>query len=186
MRHLAIAGAQPFQSGHGAERRSSPSNCVGARREGGGLHPPYAAQSIKDKRRNRLQQLIHVIRQIARGRSSKCRTIRTLAIASSSAPAWENWSGNLLHKPPTDGSNYYFMPGQPYRMRTILAKLQGRGRDAPRFRPGHSQPPLVIGDNRNTAPSATGPVPGEIRATGISGRDRTRASCSARVQTRSP
>ena len=76
-------------------------------------------------------------------------------VASSSAPAWENWSGNLLHKPPTDGGNYYFMPANLAELRAILAetaKVAGATLRVSGQR--HSQPPLVIGDNRDAAPSA--------------------------------
>jgi hypothetical protein len=44
-------------------------------------------------------------------------------VASSSAPAWENWSGNLLQKPPADGGNYYFMPASLTELRAILAEV---------------------------------------------------------------
>jgi len=77
-------------------------------------------------------------------------------VASSSAPAWENWSGNLLHKPPTDGGNYYFMPANLTELRAILAetaKVAGATLRVSGQR--HSQPPLVIGDNRDAAPSTT-------------------------------
>ena len=76
-------------------------------------------------------------------------------VASSSAPAWENWSGNLLHKPPTDGGNYYFVPANLTELRAILAetaKVAGAALRVSGQR--HSQPPLVIGDNRDAAPSA--------------------------------
>jgi FAD/FMN-containing dehydrogenase len=76
-------------------------------------------------------------------------------VASSSAPAWENWSGNLLHKPPTDGGNYYFMPANLTELRAVLAetaKVAGATLRVSGQR--HSQPPLVIGDNRDAAPSA--------------------------------
>jgi hypothetical protein len=77
-------------------------------------------------------------------------------VASSSAPAWENWSGNLLHRPPADGGNYHFMPANLTELRAILAetaKVAGATLRVSGQR--HSQPPLVIGDNRDAAPSAT-------------------------------
>ena len=27
-----------------------------------------------------------------------------------SAPTWKNWSGDLVHRPTTDGESYYFSP----------------------------------------------------------------------------
>lgn len=26
------------------------------------------------------------------------------------APTWQNWSQNLVYKPPSNGAEYYFMP----------------------------------------------------------------------------
>jgi hypothetical protein len=123
------------------------------------LHPTYVdqlPQFTKDNRRNPSQQLIHVGRQTVQGRSSKMPNNPNPGVASSSAPAWENWSGNLLHKPPTDGGNYYFMPANLTELRTILAEVaKVAGATLRVSGQRHSQPPLVIGDNRDAAPSTT-------------------------------
>ena len=46
---------------------------------------------------------------------------------SGSAPTWENWSGNLKHKPATDGSAYYFYPTNLDELRSVVADAREQG-----------------------------------------------------------
>ncbi|HUB50099.1 MAG TPA: D-arabinono-1,4-lactone oxidase [Acetobacteraceae bacterium] len=66
---------------------------------------------------------------------------------------WENWSGNLLHKPPTDGYGYYFMPTTRDELKAILAQAKALGATVRVSGQRHSQPPLVADDNRNNPPA---------------------------------
>jgi FAD/FMN-containing dehydrogenase len=75
---------------------------------------------------------------------------------SPSAPIWQNWSGNLIHKPASDGTKYYFMPNNLTELKQVLAevaKITGATIRVSGQR--HSQPPLVINDNRNAVPQMT-------------------------------
>jgi hypothetical protein len=47
--------------------------------------------------------------------------------AASSVPTWGNWSGNIVHEPPTNGSNYYFMPTNPAELKSVLADAVTKG-----------------------------------------------------------
>ncbi|HLL15217.1 MAG TPA: D-arabinono-1,4-lactone oxidase [Pyrinomonadaceae bacterium] len=78
------------------------------------------------------------------------------SIHSPSAPIWQNWSGNLVHNPASDGTNYYFMPTNLNELKQVLAdvaKIPGATIRVSGQR--HSQPPLVIADNRNGVPQTT-------------------------------
>jgi FAD/FMN-containing dehydrogenase len=78
------------------------------------------------------------------------------AIPSTSAPTWQNWSGNLIHKPASDGVNYYFVPANLADLKSAIAevaKIPGATIRVSGQR--HSQPPLVAGDNRNAVPAKT-------------------------------
>jgi hypothetical protein len=80
-----------------------------------------------------------------------------LRVPASSAPIWENWSGNLVHRPATDGGNYYFMPTNLAELRAVVAHAASEpGATVRVSRQRHSQPPLVISDNRGSvaAPAA--------------------------------
>jgi FAD/FMN-containing dehydrogenase len=73
-----------------------------------------------------------------------------------SAPTWQNWSGNLIHKPASDGVNYYFAPANLTDLKSALAevaKIPGATIRVSGQR--HSQPPLVADDNRNAVPAKT-------------------------------
>jgi hypothetical protein len=65
---------------------------------------------------------------------------------------WENWSGNLKHKPPTDGEGYYFKPTTLDELKSVLALAKTRGATVRVSGQRHSQPPLVADDNRNIPP----------------------------------
>ena len=73
--------------------------------------------------------------------------------ATATSPTWENWSGNLRHLPPTSGEGYYFMPGNLDELKTVVATAREKGLTVRVSGQRHSQPPLVIEDNR-AAPSA--------------------------------
>ena len=77
-------------------------------------------------------------------------------VPSLSAPTWQNWSGNLVHKPASDGVNYYFAPANLADLKAALAqvtKILGASIRVSGQR--HSQPPLVADDNRNAVPAKT-------------------------------
>jgi FAD/FMN-containing dehydrogenase len=68
--------------------------------------------------------------------------------ASPSAPTWGNWSGNIVHEPPTNGANYYFRPTNLVELKSVLADAVTKGVTVRVSGQRHSQPPLVINDNR--------------------------------------
>ena len=72
--------------------------------------------------------------------------------ASPSAPKWSNWSGNLVHEPPTNGGNYYFRPTNLVELKSVLADALTKGVTVRVSGQRHSQPPLVTNDNRDAVP----------------------------------
>ena len=76
-------------------------------------------------------------------------------VPSPSAPIWKNWSGNLVHNPATDGVKYYFMPANLTELRSVLADATAKGVTVRVTGQRHSQPPLVVDDNRGAAPPTT-------------------------------
>src|SRR5260370_262680 len=44
-------------------------------------------------------------------------------IPSPSAPTWQNWSGNLVHKPASDGGKYYFAPTNLTELKSVLTEV---------------------------------------------------------------
>ena len=78
------------------------------------------------------------------------------SIPSPSAPVWQNWSGNLVHWPSSDGTKYYFAPNNLNELKQVLsqvAKISGATIRVSGQR--HSQPPLVASDNRGAVPQTT-------------------------------
>jgi len=73
---------------------------------------------------------------------------------SPSAPTWGNWSGNIVHEPPTNGANYYFRPTNLVELKSVLADAVTKGVTVRVSGQRHSQPPLVTDDNRGAAPPA--------------------------------
>ena len=69
-----------------------------------------------------------------------------------SAPQWSNWSGNLVHEPPTNGANYYFRPTNLAELKSVLAEAVTKGVTVRASGQRHSQPPLVTNDNRGAVP----------------------------------
>src|SRR6516162_9197397 len=75
---------------------------------------------------------------------------------SPSAPTWQNWSGNLVHKPASDGGKYYFAPTNLTELKSVLAQVSKvRGAIIRVSGQRHSQPPLVAEDNRADVPQTT-------------------------------
>lgn len=70
-----------------------------------------------------------------------------------SAPTWSNWSGDLVYQPISAGADYYFSPTTREELETILAQRPA-GMKVRVSGQRHSQPPLVLADNRTTAPEA--------------------------------
>ena len=69
-----------------------------------------------------------------------------------SAPVWSNWTGNLVHEPPTDGANYYFRPTNLAELKSVLIDAVAKGVTVRVSGQRHSQPPLVTNDNRRAVP----------------------------------
>jgi hypothetical protein len=44
-------------------------------------------------------------------------------IPTPSAPTWQNWSANLVHKPASDGGKYYFAPANLTELKSVLPVL---------------------------------------------------------------
>ena len=77
-------------------------------------------------------------------------------ITSPSAPTWQNWSGNLVHKPASDGGKYYFAPTNLTELKSVLTQVSKvRGAIIRVSGQRHSQPPLVAEDNRAAVPQTT-------------------------------
>jgi len=78
------------------------------------------------------------------------------SIPSPSAPVWQNWSGNLVHWPSSDGTKYYFAPNNLNELKQVLsqvAKISGATIRVSGQR--HSQSPVVASDNRGAVPQTT-------------------------------
>ncbi len=69
-------------------------------------------------------------------------------LPSPSAPTWQNWSGNLVHEPSTNGANYYFRPTNLIELKSVLTDAVTKGVTVRVSGQRHSQPPLVTNDNR--------------------------------------
>ncbi len=70
-----------------------------------------------------------------------------------SAPVWQNWSQNLVHRPVKAGEDYYFSPTNRAELRAILARRPD-GVSVRVSGQRHSQPPLVVADARVPGPEA--------------------------------
>ena len=69
-----------------------------------------------------------------------------------SAPVWTNWTGNLVHEPPTNGANYYFRPTNLAELKSVLTDAAAKRVTVRASGQRHSQPPLVTNDNRGAVP----------------------------------
>ncbi len=69
-------------------------------------------------------------------------------VPSQSDPEWNNWSENLVHKPATSGEFYYFCPANREELKNIVLEAQAADVQIRVSGQRHSQPPLVIDDNR--------------------------------------
>ena len=65
-----------------------------------------------------------------------------------SAQQWANWSGNLVYETPTNGADYYFRPNGLTDLQSVVAQAAKLGITVRASGQRHSQPPLVIDDNR--------------------------------------
>ena len=74
--------------------------------------------------------------------------------ASPTSPTWGNWSGNIVHQPPTDGENYYFRPTNLADLQSVVAGAKAKGVTLRVSGQRHSQPPLVTDDNRGAVPAS--------------------------------
>ena len=80
----------------------------------------------------------------------------TAVVPTPSAPTWQNWSGNLVHSPATDGVMYYFMPTNLTELQSVLAEAaKVKGATVRVSGQRHSQSPLVVDDNRGNVPQTT-------------------------------
>ncbi|MFN0215441.1 MAG: FAD-binding protein [Saprospiraceae bacterium] len=70
------------------------------------------------------------------------------SIPSPSAPVWQNWSGNLVHQPALDKANYYYTPTNITELQQVLVAAKTAGVTVRVSGQRHSQPPLVLEDNR--------------------------------------
>jgi hypothetical protein len=88
---------------------------------------------------------------------------------------------------PSDGVNYYFVPGSLADLQkalALVAKIPGATLRVSGQR--HSQPPLVTDDNRNAVPAKTTEFLVDVSCYCDLGPTRTKASRWDRGQTRSP
>ena len=79
-------------------------------------------------------------------------TIDPKKSASPSAPTWGNWTGNIVHEPPTNGANYDSRPTNLVELKSVMADAVTKGVTVRVSGQRHSQPPLVTNDNRGTVP----------------------------------
>ena len=70
-----------------------------------------------------------------------------------SSPEWKNWSENLVYKP-VDGEIYYYAPENLAELKSVLADAARKGVTVRVSGQRHSQPPLVVDDNRGAPPAA--------------------------------
>src|SRR5262245_26114337 len=77
-------------------------------------------------------------------------------VAGSSPPSWKNWSGNILYIPPAGSGTYYYSPTNRARLETLGRRAAAAGAKLRVSGQRHSQPPLVVDDNRSTPSSAAG------------------------------
>ena len=66
---------------------------------------------------------------------------------------WENWSGNLQHKPPTDGDGYYFTPTTLDELKAVAEHGRRARCNRPRVGAAPLAAALVADDNRNNPPA---------------------------------
>lgn len=71
---------------------------------------------------------------------------------SPAAPKWSNWSGNIVHEPPTNGGKYYYRPTNMVELKSILADAVTKRVTVRVSGQRHSQPALVTDDNRDAVP----------------------------------
>lgn len=77
-----------------------------------------------------------------------------LVLNSYSVPTWANWSANLVHTFPASAPDYYFPSGRD-ALKAIIGNAAAAGVKLRSSGQRHSQPPLVIEDNRSSQGSET-------------------------------
>ena len=70
-----------------------------------------------------------------------------------SSPVWTNWSQNLVHSP-VNGEIYYFAPRNLAELKSVIENAVSQGVTLRVSGQRHSQPPLVVDDNRGASPSS--------------------------------
>ena len=70
------------------------------------------------------------------------------ALPPGSARPWMNWTRNLVHVPSPPGASYMFAPRNLAELRAVIAAANAAGVGVRVSGQRHSQPPLVINDNR--------------------------------------
>ncbi|MGR8981398.1 MAG: D-arabinono-1,4-lactone oxidase [Gammaproteobacteria bacterium] len=73
--------------------------------------------------------------------------------APSGSPEWKNWSENLVYNS-INGETYYFAPRNLSELKTVLEDAAKNGVIVRVSGQRHSQPPLVVDDNRSGPPAA--------------------------------
>jgi FAD/FMN-containing dehydrogenase len=69
-----------------------------------------------------------------------------------SAPEWKNWSENLVYRS-INGEIYYYEPRNLAELKTVLEEAAKHGVIVRVSGQRHSQPPLVVNDNRGGSPA---------------------------------
>src|SRR5436305_10650811 len=66
------------------------------------------------------------------------------SLPAQSRPVWTNWTQNIVHQPPSDGSNYYFAPKSLSDLKSVLQQAVANKAVLRVSGQRHSQAPLVI------------------------------------------
>ena len=69
-----------------------------------------------------------------------------------SSPKWTNWSENIVHQA-IDGATYYYAPRNLAELKTVLEEASKNRLTVRVSGQRHSQPPLVVDDNRHGSPA---------------------------------
>ena len=77
---------------------------------------------------------------------------RLITTVPGTSPDWNNWSWNLVHHP-VDGEAYYFKPTNLAELKSVVQEAVNQGVTLRVSGQRHSQPPLVLDDNRGASPS---------------------------------
>jgi FAD/FMN-containing dehydrogenase len=78
---------------------------------------------------------------------------RLMTTVPGTSPDWNNWSWNLVYEP-VDGEAYYFKPTNLAELKSVVQEAVSQGVTLRVSGQRHSQPPLVVDDNRGASPSS--------------------------------